>query len=94
MGFVNYEGPDLDKYIVGKKHAWVTYEEGAKLYNIPYWTFVHLAKEAKATLPLRRTTIVDLMKFEPYFMSVLQRDDPKSRIGKGGKSHGKEKKCN
>ena len=92
MGFVNYKGPDLDKYIVGKKHAWVTYEEGAKLYNIPYWTFVHLTKEAKATLPLRRTAIVDLMIFEPYFMSVLQRHDPASRIGKGGKLHGKEKK--
>ena len=29
--------PDLDKYIKGKLHNFVTYEDGARLYSIPYW---------------------------------------------------------
>ena len=33
--------PDLDKYIKGKLHNFVTYEDGARLYSIPYWSFVN-----------------------------------------------------
>ena len=53
---------------------------------------MHLAKEAKATMPLRKTGVVDLVIFEPYFISVMQRKDPVSRIGKGGKIYGKQSK--
>ena len=38
--------PDLDKYIKGKLHNFVTYEDGARLYSIPYWSFVNSVKEA------------------------------------------------
>ena len=40
---------DLDKYLVGKEHRYCTYQDGARLYSMAYWSFVTLAKEAKAT---------------------------------------------
>lgn len=36
------------------------------MYHIPYYSFVRLAKEAKANLPLRRTTVVDVDIIEDY----------------------------
>lgn len=39
--------PDLDKYLVdGKGRRFVNYAQGAKLYRLPYWSFVRVAKEA------------------------------------------------
>ena len=66
MGFVDYKGPDLDKYIVDRKHKWVTYEEGAKLYGMPYWTFVHLAKEAKTIYRVKRMVLVNIDLIDAY----------------------------
>jgi hypothetical protein len=58
--------PDLDKYLEGKKHRYVTYEKGARMYGLPYWTFVNLAKDAKATWPLRKTAMVDIDLLDNY----------------------------
>ena len=58
--------PDLEKYLVGRKHRYTTYEKGARMYSLPYWTFVNLAKEAKATWPLRKTAIVDIDLLDKY----------------------------
>ena len=80
MGYVNYKGPDLDRYIIGRERQWVTYKEGAELYNMPFWTFVHLAKEAKATMPLRKTAMVDIGMFDAYLESVAKREDKISRL--------------
>ena len=51
--------PDLEKYLDGKGRKFVDYAQGAKLYNLPYWSFVRVAKEADANYPIRKTAIVD-----------------------------------
>ncbi len=66
MRSMNSPPVDLEKYLVGRKHVFVSYEQGARMYSMPYWTFVNLAKEAKATKTLRKTAIVDIDKFETH----------------------------
>ena len=46
--------PDLDKYLEGRKHKYMTYQQAARHYGLPYWGFVKVAKEAKATWKLRK----------------------------------------
>ena len=59
--------PDLDKYIKSiKKHRYVSYYQGAQLYNMGYSLFVRTAKLAGANLPIRKTTIVDLNILDTY----------------------------
>lgn len=59
--------PDLDKYIKkSKKHRYVSYYQGAQLYNMGYSLFVRTAKLAGANLPIRKTTIVDLNILDDY----------------------------
>lgn len=58
--------PDLDKYLDGRNHKYMTYQQAAKHYGLPYWGFVSLAKEAKATWKLRKTAIVDIVVFDRY----------------------------
>lgn len=58
--------PDLDKYLEGRGRKFVTYSEGADIYDIPYYSFVRLAKEAKANYSLRKTAIVDVGIVEQY----------------------------
>ena len=58
--------PDLDKYLEGRKRHYVTYLDGARLYDLSYQTFVKLAKTAKANLKMRKTVIVDVDRIEKY----------------------------
>ena len=58
--------PDLEKYLDGKGRKFVDYAQGAKLYNLPYWSFVRVAKEADANYPIRKTAIVDLEILENF----------------------------
>ena len=58
--------PDLEKYLDGKGRRFVDYAQGAKLYNLPYWSFVRVAKEADANYPIRKTAIVDLEILENF----------------------------
>ena len=58
--------PDLEKYLDGKGRRFVDYAQGAKLYNLPYWSFVRVAKEADANYPIRKTAIVDLDILENF----------------------------
>ncbi len=58
--------PDLDKYLGENKRKLVNYEEGAKIYGIPYYSFIRLAKEAEANYTLRRTAVVDIDIIEKY----------------------------
>ena len=58
--------PDLDKYLEGRKRRYVTYLDGARLYDLSYQTFVKLAKAAKANLKVRKTVIVDVDRIEKY----------------------------
>ena len=38
----------------GCRHHYVLYSTGADYYDLPYWTFVHLAKDAGSTVDLHR----------------------------------------
>ena len=40
--------PDLEKYLEGKKRRFVNYTQRAKIYRMPYWPFVRLAKRAES----------------------------------------------
>ena len=57
---------NLEKYLEGKKHKYMSYEEASRMYGIPYWSFVSLAKEAKATWKLRKTAMVDIVVLDKY----------------------------
>ena len=39
---------NLDKYLEGRNHKYMTYEKASRLYGLPYWGFVSVAKEAMA----------------------------------------------
>lgn len=59
-------GPDLEKYLDGHGRRFVNYAQGAKLYRLPYWSFVRVAKEADSNYPIRKTCIVDLDILENF----------------------------
>lgn len=63
------EFPDLDKYLSHPPRNLVTYEEGARIYDLPYYSFVRLAKEAEANYPVRKTSVVDVDKVEAFLDS-------------------------
>ena len=65
-------GPDLEKYLEGRHHNYITYAQGARFYNLPYWTFVNLAKKAKATWALRKTAIVYTVVLDRYLQETLR----------------------
>lgn len=79
--------PDLEKYLEGKGRRFVNYAQGAKLYQLSYWSFVRVAKEAKSNYPIRKTCIVDLNILDKYLEEhpeVVERLE-KTRRSKDGK---------
>lgn len=58
--------PDLDKYLGEEKRNLVTYEQGARLYGVPFYTFVHIAKEANATFTVKKKALADLNLVRAY----------------------------
>lgn len=60
------QAPDLEKYLDGKGRRFVNYAQGAKLYDVSYWSFVRAAKEAQSNYPIRKTAIVDLNIMEKF----------------------------
>lgn len=61
-------GPDyLEEFITeDKRHDFQLYAKAYRLYDLPYWTFVNLAKQANATVCLRKTAVVDLLVLDKY----------------------------
>lgn len=72
----------MDKYIrEEKKRRYTTYAKAASYLSLPYYSLVHLAKEANACWKIRKTTIVDLDKLENYLedhCKVKEKDDGQS----------------
>lgn len=66
---------DLDKYLVGKEHRYCTYQDGARLYRMAYWSFVTFAKEAGANIQLRKTALVDLDLIDKYIEETCGEDE-------------------
>lgn len=60
------QAPDLEKYLDGKGRRFVNYAQGAKLYDVSYWSFVRAAKESQSNYPIRKTAIVDLNILEKF----------------------------
>ena len=58
--------PNLDRFLKGKKRQLVNYAEGARMYRIPYYSFVRLAREAEAHFCMRKTSVVDVGLIEKY----------------------------
>lgn len=69
--------PDLEKYLKDGGHRYVTYEQGARLYRLPFYSFVRVAKEAKANYLVSRAAIVDLDILEQF---VEENEDVAERI--------------
>ena len=62
-------GPDHIREHVekrGYKHNYMLYGKGAYYYDLPYWTFVHLAKDAGATVDLHRMAVADTFAIDRY----------------------------
>lgn len=79
------KGPDLDEYLERRRERYVSYYVGASMYGLPYTLFMRLAKECGANMPIRKTTLVDLDVFEPYFDKLM--NEP----GESEVDHGKRK---
>lgn len=58
--------PILEAYIKETNRKYVTYAQGASMYRLPYYSFVRVAKEAKANFPIRKGCIVDLDTLRDY----------------------------
>ena len=65
--------PDLDKYLTGRKRHYVTYIDGARMYQLPYQAFVRLAKSAKANLRVKKTAIIDVDLIEQYLKDNFEK---------------------
>ena len=60
------KGPDLDKYLEGRRRKYTTYAQGAKLYSMHYYAFVKLAKKAGANIKIKKKVLIDLDILERY----------------------------
>ena len=60
------KGPDLEKYLEGKKKKYASYAEGARIYSMSYYTFIKLAKAAGANMKIKKNVVVDLEAIEEY----------------------------
>ncbi|MCR5776135.1 MAG: hypothetical protein K6G84_01810 [Lachnospiraceae bacterium] len=68
---------NLDKYLSGREHRYISYEDGARMYGMPYWGFVRLCQEIGANIPLRKTSIVDLNIVDKYIDEQCCMDEKK-----------------
>ena len=64
--------PCLDKYFENGPRKLVLYSTGAELYQIPFYSFVRIAKEAKAVYRLRRRVLVNTEKIDEYLEAFCE----------------------
>ena len=64
--------PDLDRYLVHSP-KYVSYSDGAKLFGVPYYSFVSIVKEANANIRIRKKVIVDLEILNDYIESKREK---------------------
>ena len=60
------KGPDLEKFLEGKKRKYTSYAEGARIFSMSYYTFISLAKAAGANMRIKKNVVVDLEAIEEY----------------------------
>lgn len=73
---------DLEQYLIGREHKYVSYEEGARMCGLPYWGFVKMAKEAEATWALRKTSMVDMKSRKRMEIQTME-----ELVGQGKKKY-------
>lgn len=71
-------GPDLDRFLEGKKRTFVSYAEGARFYSMNYYSFVTLAKAAGANIRIKKKVVIDLDAIEEYLekQCIMPRSTP------------------
>ena len=57
---------NLDKYLEGREHHYISYECGARKYGMSYWTFVRLCQELGANILIRKMVLVDMDIVDKY----------------------------
>ena len=61
------QGPDLEKYLDGRKRRrYTTYDLGARMYSMNYYSFMKLVKKAGANIQIKKNVIIDLDILEAY----------------------------
>ena len=63
--------PNLDKYLGERQRTLCNYEQGARMYGVPYYTFVNLCKEAGASFKVKRTAIYNMILFNRLNRKVV-----------------------
>ncbi len=69
------KGPDLDKFLVGRKKNYTTYGLGANLYSMNYYSFVKLCKQAGANIQVKKNVVIDLDILDAYIAENLEEGD-------------------
>lgn len=69
------KGPDLERFLEGKKRKFVTYAQGARIYSLNYYSFVKLAKAAKANIQIKKNVVIDLEAVEEYLENHLDMEE-------------------
>ena len=69
------KGPDLERFLEGKKRKFVTYAQGARIYSLNYYSFVKLAKVAKANIQIKKNVVIDLEAVEEYLENHLDMEE-------------------
>ena len=69
------KGPDLERFLKGRKRKFVTYAQGARIYSLNYYSFVKLAKAAKANIQIKKNVVIDLEVVEEFLESHLDTEE-------------------
>lgn len=69
------KGPDLERFLEGRKRKFVTYAQGARIYSLNYYSFVKLAKAAKANIQIKKNVVIDLEAVEEYLENHLDTEE-------------------
>ena len=69
------KGPDLERFLEGRKRKFVTYAQGARIYSLNYYSFVKLAKAAKANIQIKKNVVIDLEVVEEFLENHLDTEE-------------------
>ena len=65
-------GPDLERFLEGRKRKFITYAQGASMYSMNYYSFITLAKKAGANIQIKKKVVVDLDVLAEFKISLSE----------------------
>ncbi len=71
------KGPDLDRYLEGRKKHYTSYALGSRMYSLNYYSFVKLVKQAGANIQIKKNVIVDLDILDAYLEKHMDKEEDK-----------------